>query len=99
MQIAVLLEKVAGKGYRARGGEPFALTAEGATREQALAKLRELIADKLRAGAEVVALEIPAVHPALRTAGRLDPNDPMVQEWLEIMAENRRKADEDPDYL
>ena len=52
-----------------------------------------------RAGAEVVALEIPAVHPALRTAGRLDPNDPMVQEWLEIMAENRRKADEDPDYL
>jgi hypothetical protein len=99
MQIPVLLEKVAGDGYRARGGEPFGFTAEGATRDEALARLRQLVLDKLQAGADVVPLEIPSEHPLLRRAGRLDPNDPVVQEWLEIMAENRRKAEEDPEYL
>jgi hypothetical protein len=29
-------------------------------------------------------------------AGIFDPNDPLVKEWIEIMAENRRKANEDP---
>jgi hypothetical protein len=41
MQIPILIEPIAGKGYRARGGEPFALVAEGPTREAALAKLRD----------------------------------------------------------
>jgi hypothetical protein len=45
-------------------------------------------------------VEVPdADNPWLRMAGTLDPNDPLVQEWIEIMKENRRKADEDPDYL
>src|SRR5437763_16599291 len=100
MQIPVLIEAVAGNGYRARGSEPFALIAEGATREEALRKLRELIAVKLDAGAEIVPLDIPdGENPWLRMAGTLDSNDPLVKEWKLIMEENRRKADEDPDYL
>jgi predicted RNase H-like HicB family nuclease len=99
MQIPVLIEQVNGNGYRASGGEPFALTVEGSTREEALGKLRELIERKLSAGAEIVNLEIPLEqNPWLRMAGTLDPDDPMVKEWMEIMEENRRKADEDPDY-
>ena len=39
MQIPVLVEKVKGNGYRARGTEPFAISAKGSTREEALAKL------------------------------------------------------------
>jgi hypothetical protein len=35
----------------------------------------------------------------VRFAGMFNPNDPLVQEWLQIMAENRRKADDDPDVL
>jgi predicted RNase H-like HicB family nuclease len=36
MQIPVLVEPIAGDGYRARGTEPFGLSAEGATRAEAL---------------------------------------------------------------
>ena len=31
MKIAVLIEPVPGNGFRAKGGEPFAMSAEGAT--------------------------------------------------------------------
>ncbi len=41
MQIPVLIESIAGNGYRARGGEPLPLTADGPTREAALHNLRE----------------------------------------------------------
>jgi len=100
MQIPVLIERVAGNGYRARGGEPFAFTAEGATREEALQKLRESIKEKLSTGAEIVPLELPANdNPWLKMAGTLDLEDPLVKEWIQIMEENRRKEDEDPDYL
>ena len=100
MQIPVLIEPVAGNGYRATGGEPFALTVEGTTREEALHKLRELIQTKLKTGAQIVPLEIPdGDNPWLRMAGSLDLEDPLVKEWKLIMEENRRKADEDPDYL
>lgn len=99
MQIPVLIEPVAGNGYRAKGGEPFALTVEGATREEALGKLRELIESKLDAGAEIVHLNVPdSDNPWLRMAGTLDKDDPLVKEWKQIMEENRRKADEDPNY-
>jgi hypothetical protein len=36
MQVSVLIERVPGNGYRAKGGEPFCLSAEGATRDEAL---------------------------------------------------------------
>ena len=39
MQIPVLIEPVAGNGFRAQGCEPFGLLAEGATRQAALEKL------------------------------------------------------------
>jgi hypothetical protein len=39
LRIPILIEPVAGKGFRSLGGEPFALSAEGATREEVLAKL------------------------------------------------------------
>ncbi len=100
MQIPVLIEPVAGNGYRARGGEPFAFAVEGATRDEALRKVRELIDSRLNAGAEVVHLEIPANdNPWLSMAGMWDPNDPLVKEWKQIMEENRQKDEEDPDYL
>jgi hypothetical protein len=100
MQIPVLVEPVAGNGYRAKGGEPFGFTAEGATREEALRKLREQIDSRLSSGAQVVLVEVPAKdNPWLRMAGWLDKDDPRVKEWEQIIQENRQKADEDPDFL
>jgi hypothetical protein len=94
MRISVLIEPVPGHGYRAKGGEPFAMTAEGATRNDALQNLRRLIEGKVAAGAEIVTLDVPVdEHPWLPFAGMFR-DDPLVQEWKETMAELRRQADE-----
>jgi predicted RNase H-like HicB family nuclease len=99
MQIPVLIEPVASNGYRARGVEPFALVAEGATPEEALGKLRALLAGKLAAGAKIAVLDLPAPeNPWLRAAGIWKKDDPLVEEWKRVMEENRRAADADPDF-
>ncbi len=99
MDIPVLIEPVAGNGYRAKCGEPLPLTAEGATREEALANLRRLVAERMAAGAEVAALSVPgknAANPWAEFAGMFK-DDPYFEEVIDIMAENRRKMDADPD--
>jgi hypothetical protein len=64
MQIPVLVEKVEGNGYRAREVWPLSeggfFAAEGATREEALDKLRELIQSRLPDGAELTNLDLGA---------------------------------------
>jgi hypothetical protein len=96
MQISVLVEQVAGNGYRAQGAEPFGFSAEGATREEVIAKIRQLCQARLSSGAEVVTVEVGAPpHPWLGFAGMFK-DDPDFQEVVEIMADNRRKMDEDP---
>ena len=71
------------------------MTAEGATQVEALDKLHDAITSKLRAGARFASLEIPtANNPWLRMAGMYDKHDPLVQEWIQIMQDNRRKDDE-----
>jgi hypothetical protein len=97
MHIPILIEPVAGNGFRSRGGEPFALSAEGATRDEVLAKLRAQLESRLRNGAEVVSLDTGAQateNPWVEFAGMFE-NDPYFDEWQQAIAENRRKADED----
>ncbi len=95
MQIPILIEAIAGNGYRARGGEPLPLSAEGPTREAALAKLKEQLQDRLR-DAEIVPLELAIEpHPLAEFAGMFR-DDPDFQKVLDIMAANRRKMDQDP---
>jgi hypothetical protein len=58
-----------------------------------------MIKERQKAGAWIVHLDIGNIDSPLgRARGTLDPDDPMVQEWQAILAENRRKADEDPNY-
>ncbi len=97
MQIPVVLEPLKGKGFRARGCEPFSLTAKGATREEALAKLRTKIQRRLQNGAEIVGLDIGQQNPLMEFAGMYSADDPLVQEWKKSMAEYRRKIDEHPE--
>jgi predicted RNase H-like HicB family nuclease len=94
MRISVVIEPVPGHGFRAKGAEPFGMTAEGATRDDALQELRKLIKGKLSAGVEIVTLDVPvAKHPWLPFAGMFR-DDPLVEEWKETMAELRRQADQ-----
>ena len=98
MRIPILIERVNGNGYRARGGEPFNLIGEGATREQALAALRQQLQERLESGAEVVSLDVaPEPHPLARFAGMFK-DDPLFESWQKSIAKYRREADADPNY-
>jgi hypothetical protein len=99
MQLSVLIEPVPANGYRARCGEPLPLTAEGATPEEALQKLRELVQSRLTGGARLVTLEVPDGDNPWRQYAGMFKDDPLFEEVLQIMAEQRRQADEDPNYL
>jgi predicted RNase H-like HicB family nuclease len=99
MQIPVLVERVKGNGYRARGKDPFAVSARGSTREEALAKLRAKIQSRLKNGTEVVGLEIAQdQHPWLEFAGMFK-GDPWIDDWKRSIEEYRQKVEDDPDAL
>ena len=98
MQIPVFIEPVAGNGFRARGLEASTTCAEGATQEEALENLKKLLQSRVPPGGQLVSLQLSAEEaPLAKVVGIFDPEDPLVQEWKQIMAENRRKADADPD--
>jgi hypothetical protein len=93
MQIAVLIEPVDSEGYRATTGQPLALTAEGATREEALRELRRVLATRLSAGAEIALIEVSAAeHPLAQYAGMFKDN-PLFDDWQRAIAEYRRQMD------
>jgi predicted RNase H-like HicB family nuclease len=93
MQIPVLIEPVANNGYRARSGEPMPLETEGATREEAMRKLQDLLEGRLQIGVEITNLEIGNnSHPLVKWAGWLK-DDPFLEEWQKEMAEYRREID------
>ncbi len=98
MQIPVTLERVTGNGYRARCDQPRALVAEGSTREAALRNLRVLFEKSFPNGVELKAIEFAVkdeANPWVQFAGMFH-NDAYFDEWQLAIAENRRKADEDP---
>jgi predicted RNase H-like HicB family nuclease len=99
MQIPVLVEQVKGNGYRARGKEPFVVSAKGATREEALAKLRAKIQARLKNGTEIVGLEVgPEPHPWMEFAG-IFKDDPWIEDWKRSIEEYRQQVEDDPDAL
>jgi hypothetical protein len=96
MQIAVVIEPVAGNGYRARG-DLLGLSAEGPTREAALESLRHQLQARLREGTEIVALEVAPASPWVEFAGMFKGNS-MFDDVQQIMAESRQRDEADPGY-
>jgi hypothetical protein len=101
MEIPVLVEPLPNNGYRARSGEPLVLEAQGATAEEAVSNFKALLAARIAAGTRVVAVEVPGTteNPWLKGAGMYDPEDPLVKQWIQNMADYRREIDEDPNAL
>lgn len=94
MQIPVLLEPVANNGFRAVCGEPLRLQTEAPTREEAVARLRELIERRVAAGAEVIAV---SVRPAA-SATPVDEIRSVAKLTLEVFGEDPAfRYSEDPD--
>ena len=97
MQIPVLIEPLSdGRGFRARAGEPFDLSAEGPTKAAAIQELQHAARGRLASGAEVVPMELNGGNPWNDLAGFL-PDDQMTRQWLDALDENRRKANGSPD--
>jgi hypothetical protein len=97
MQIPILIEPVGRNGYRARGGEPLALTAEGGTQEEALAKLKEKLIAALDQGVLIVPFDLPSpAHPLAEFVGMFK-DDPLIKAWKKSMKAYRRKRDKDAD--
>ena len=89
MELSVLVQQTPGNGYRAWCGDPVPAEGEGATREEALAKLRSAIEARIR-GVEVVRLHVgmPSVP-----ATPVWPDDAMTSAWLAGIAAARKAAD------
>ena len=98
MNIPVLIEPIANNGFRATGGLPFEITVEGATRDEALGRLRAEIDRRMACGATVVSLEITPVteHPWIHGAGMFRDNA-LFDEWQAAISEYRRQVDQDAD--
>ncbi len=95
MQISVLVEPTSENRFRASSGDPLKLEAEAPTREEALRKLRELVRCRMKAGAQVVALDIgTSDHPLAQFAGMLK-DDPLLEPWKRAVAEYRSERDND----
>ena len=94
MQIPILVEPVSNNGYRAKAGEPLSLSADGATPEEAVRKLRDAL-DRHMAGKQLTTIDVASRNPWLAVAGIFDPADPLVQEWKDEMAKYREEVEND----
>ncbi len=93
MQVPVLVEALLDRpGYVARLGEPFNLSAEADSPENALRQLSQAVQQRLQAGARVLPLVLPMKFPSLSHAGWL-PDDDLTREWREAVEEYRRECD------
>lgn len=98
MKLDVLVEPMNGSGFRARTGEPFGITVEAATREEALKKLQDGVQARMTAGAEFLTLDVPGeANPWLKISG-VFKDHPWLEEWKQAVEEYRNQVDQDPDY-
>ena len=92
MQIPVFVEPVGSGHFRAHG--PFNAVAEGSTQEEAVSKVREQLQNEMKAGKQVVMVDIVAKEqdPWTAIAGSLKDN-PLLDEWKAAMEEFRHQCD------
>ncbi len=100
MEIQVLIDPIGDNHYQAWSGPPFPFVAEGDSPYEAINNLRKLIEDRLKAGATVCRIEVPAHESSLiQWAGMWKPDDPLIAEWKHAVEDYRRQMDEDPNAL
>lgn len=93
MQIPILIEPLSDrKGYRARLGDPFGLTVEAATSDEALRQLTESLHHRLRSGVRVASIAVPETAAGPAPGGWL-PDDALTQEWRQAIQEYRQECD------
>jgi hypothetical protein len=98
MQIPILVEPGENGGFRARAGEPFGVSAEGATAREAAEHLATLLRDRLKAGARLAFVDLPngpqVLAPAPLQLEPLPDEDWFFETMRQAIAENRQREDE-----
>src|SRR5437867_10021245 len=98
MEILILIEALEDGRFRARAGEPFALTAEGNSREEAAEHLESMLRARLHSGSHLAVINLGNGPPFSAQAPlKLEPlpdNDWFFQTMREAIAENRKREDE-----
>jgi len=97
VDIQVFLQPVNGSGFRAETSPPWNVTAQGATREEALDGIRDQIRAKLADGSEIVSVFFDEPeNPWLKLAG-VHKNDPHYHDYLNAVADYRQQVELDAD--
>ena len=98
MQIPILVEPGEHGGFRARAGEPFGVSADGATAREAAEHLAILLRDRLKAGARLAFIDLPNGPQApCHAAMQLEPlpdHDWFFETMRQAIAENRKREEE-----
>jgi hypothetical protein len=101
VEVPVIIETVAGNGYRVTGagGLSVGLTAEGATAAEAIDRLAEQVRARMDAGAKLTELIVDWGSATwMQDAGYLR-DEPLYEPWRDAMEEYRRKLDEDAEAI
>ena len=94
MELPVLIERLPnGDRYRARMGEPFNLTVEATTAEEAQRQLTEALRRRLQQGAELRSISVRPLSSPGPQGGWL-PEDDLTREWLQAVQQFRDECDE-----
>ncbi len=97
MRIPILIEPISDDRYRATGSEPFVGSVEAETPDAALAKMRQLIVDRLSRGACIAALDLPHVANPWLEGAAIFRDDPLFDDWQQAIADYRRDANQSAD--
>ena len=90
MELSIVVERT-DTGYRAISGAPMAIETNAATRDEAIHLLQSQARHRLQNGVEIINVHV-GNHPLMNVP--FFPDDEITQEWLDIIAENRRTMDE-----
>lgn len=94
MHVLILIEPIDGGHFRARAGEPFGLSAEGKTEEEAAQHLKTLLRDRLQTGSRLALLDLGSGSSATPAPLHLEPlsdDEWFFQTMQEAIAENRQR--------
>jgi hypothetical protein len=99
--VPVIIEPVAGNGYRATGagGLSVGLSAEGTTAAEAIDRLAEQVRTRLDAGAVITDLSIADTAISWKQDAGYLRDEPLYESWRDAMEAYRRQLDHDPEAL
>jgi hypothetical protein len=97
MHVLILIEPIEGDRFRAKAGEPFGLSAEGKTAEEAAIQLETILRGRLHGGSRLALLDLgngSSPAPALLHLEPLPDDDWFFQTMRDAIVENRQREDE-----